>query len=94
MITYLGGIKLLISLHFKIFYRGLLYGLVKIKLMSPVPVLLQQDCPNGRLTPAKFVDMYKMFFLSGNAVEFCDHVFRTFDMDKNGYIDFKVTLLW
>ncbi|CAH0390845.1 unnamed protein product [Bemisia tabaci] len=48
-----------------------------------------QDCPNGRLTPAKFVDMYKMFFPSGNAEEFCDHVFRTFDMDKNGYIDFK-----
>lgn len=52
---------------------------------------LQQDCPNGRLTPAKFVDMYKMFFPSGNAEEFCDHVFRTFDMDKNGYIDFKVS---
>lgn len=53
----------------------------------------QQDCPNGRLTPAKFVDMYKMFFPSGNAEEFCDHVFRTFDMDKNGYIDFKVSKL-
>lgn len=53
---------------------------------------LQQDCPNGRLTPAKFVDMYKMFFPSGNAEEFCDHVFRTFDMDKNGYIDFKVSI--
>lgn len=52
--------------------------------------IFQQDCPNGRLTPAKFVDMYKMFFPSGNAEEFCDHVFRTFDMDKNGYIDFKV----
>lgn len=51
----------------------------------------QQDCPNGQLTPAKFVDMYKMFFPSGNAEEFCDHVFRTFDMDKNGYIDFKVS---
>ena len=55
--------------------------------------LLQQDCPNGKLTPAKFVDMYKMFFPSGNAEEFCDHVFRTFDMDKNGYIDFKVSIL-
>lgn len=54
-------------------------------------VYLQQDCPNGKLTPAKFVDMYKMFFPSGNAEEFCDHVFRTFDMDKNGYIDFKVS---
>ncbi|XP_063605058.1 neuronal calcium sensor 2-like [Penaeus indicus] len=49
----------------------------------------RQDCPSGRLTPDKFVDMYKMFFPSGNAEEFCDHVFRTFDMDKNGYIDFK-----
>ena len=53
----------------------------------------QQDCPNGCLTPDKFVDMYKMFFPSGNAEEFCDHVFRTFDMDKNGYIDFKVMSL-
>ncbi|XP_049546860.1 neuronal calcium sensor 2 isoform X1 [Anopheles darlingi] len=53
----------------------------------------KQDCPNGKLTPAKFVDMYKMFFPSGNAEEFCDHVFRTFDMDKNGYIDFKEFLL-
>lgn len=34
-----------------------------------------------------------MFFPSGNAEEFCDHVFRTFDMDKNGYIDFKVGTL-
>lgn len=59
---------------------------------SNLSVCLQQDCPNGRLTPAKFVDMYKMFFPSGNAEEFCDHVFRTFDMDKNGYIDFKVNL--
>lgn len=55
--------------------------------------LPQSDCPNGRLTPAKFVDMYKMFFPSGNAEEFCDHVFRTFDMDKNGYIDFKVSVI-
>uniref|UniRef100_T1GYD0 EF-hand domain-containing protein n=1 Tax=Megaselia scalaris TaxID=36166 RepID=T1GYD0_MEGSC len=37
--------------------------------------------------------MYKMFFPSGNAEEFCDHVFRTFDMDKNGYIDFKFSLV-
>ena len=37
----------------------------------------KQDCPNGRLTPVKFVDMYKMFFPSGNAEQFCDHVFRS-----------------
>lgn len=62
-----------------------------INILSLFNLNSQSDCPNGRLTPAKFVDMYKMFFPSGNAEEFCDHVFRTFDMDKNGYIDFKVS---
>ena len=42
----------------------------------------KQDCPNGRLTPVKFVDMYKMFFPSGNAEQFCDQVFRIFDTDN------------
>ncbi|CAD1468744.1 unnamed protein product, partial [Heterotrigona itama] len=68
----------------KEWYKGF-----KIQATNRCFLTLQQDCPNGRLTPAKFVDMYKMFFPSGNAEEFCDHVFRTFDMDKNGYIDFK-----
>lgn len=70
------------------YFVYLSYSFLVIVIFS---ILLQQDCPNGRLTPAKFVDMYKMFFPSGNAEEFCDHVFRTFDMDKNGYIDFKVS---
>jgi len=51
------------------------------------------DCPSGKLTPRKFVEMYKLFFPHGNAQEFCDHVFRTFDTDKNGFIDFKEFLL-
>lgn len=51
------------------------------------------DCPSGHLTPRKFVEMYKLFFPNGNAQEFCDHVFRTFDTDQNGYIDFKEFLL-
>ena len=37
--------------------------------------------------------MYKLFFPSGNAEQFCDHVFRTFDTDKNGFIDFREFLL-
>lgn len=72
-------------------YMMLLQGLIAYSKSCYFLLKLQQDCPNGRLTPAKFVDMYKMFFPSGNAEEFCDHVFRTFDMDKNGYIDFKVS---
>merc|ERR1711981_1128245 len=37
--------------------------------------------------------MYKMFFPSGNAEQFCADFFRIFDTDKNGYIDFKEFLL-
>merc|ERR1712179_348173 len=53
----------------------------------------KQDCPDGKLTPAAFVKIYSKCFPSGNAGEFCDHVFRTFDSDKNGFIDFKEFLM-
>ena len=49
-----------------------------------------QDCPNGKLTPNTFCEMYKMFFPAGDAEKFCENVFRTFDADKSGTIDFKV----
>ena len=52
-----------------------------------------KECPNGRLTRVKFVDMYKMFHPSKNGEKFCHHVFRTFDTDRNGYIDFKEFLI-
>jgi len=52
-----------------------------------------RDCPNGRLSPNKFVEVYKVFFPSGDAQSFCEHVFRTFDQDKSGFIDFKEFLL-
>ena len=53
----------------------------------------KQDCPDGRLDPQAFMKIYSKCFPSGNAGEFCDHVFRTFDVDKNGFIDFKEFLL-
>ena len=53
----------------------------------------RSDCPDGRLTPKAFMNIYSKCFPTGNANEFCDHVFRTFDTDKNGYIDFKEFLL-
>ena len=51
------------------------------------------DCPDGRLDPTSFMKIYSKCFPQGNAEEFCDHVFRTFDSDKNGFIDFKEFLL-
>ena len=52
-----------------------------------------QDCPSGKLTPTTFIAMYKMFFPSGDAEKFCQNVFRTFDADKSGTIDFKEFLM-
>ena len=53
----------------------------------------KKDCPSGVLTKSKFIDMYKLFFPGGNAERFCSHVFRTFDTDKNGKIDFVEFIL-
>merc|ERR1712218_357859 len=52
-----------------------------------------KDCPEGKLSPPMFIKIYSKCFPCGNAEEFCTHVFRTFDSDKNGTIDFKEFLL-
>jgi len=54
-----------------------------------VCIRLQRDCPNGQLTRDKFLEVYSSFFPQGNADKFCEHVFRTFDSDNSGKIDFK-----
>eukprot|EP00092_Neocalanus_flemingeri_P015504 GFUD01016783.1.p1 GENE.GFUD01016783.1~~GFUD01016783.1.p1 ORF type:complete len:192 (-),score=46.50 GFUD01016783.1:49-624(-) len=51
------------------------------------------DCPEGKLNPATFCQIYSKCFPTGNAKQFCDHVFRSFDTDQNGVIDFKEFLL-
>ena len=53
----------------------------------------QRDCPSGQLTRKKFLEVYAGFFPEGNAEKFCEHVFRTFDSDNSGRIDFKEFLL-
>merc|ERR1712173_289152 len=53
----------------------------------------KQDCPDGHLDSLSFMKIYSKCFPTGNASEFCEHVFRTFDSDKNGYIDFREFLL-
>ena len=46
---------------------------------------------NGKMmSKDQFQNVYKMFFASEEASkENCDHVFRTFDTDENGYISFN-----
>jgi len=47
------------------------------------------DCPNGQLTKEKVLDMYSMILPVANAKVFVDQIFRIFDKDGNGDIDFK-----
>ena len=53
----------------------------------------KKDCPDGKLNPDSFMKIYSQCFAKENLSEFCDHVFRTFDSDRNGFIDFKEFLL-
>lgn len=53
----------------------------------------KQECPSDQMSQEKFNDMYKMFFPGGNAEQFCEHVFKTFDADNTGYLDFKDFIL-
>lgn len=52
-----------------------------------------RDCPDGLLSKSKFLEVYSTFFPTGNPDKFCEHVFRSFDKDNSGKIDFKEFLL-
>lgn len=56
-------------------------------------LLFQRDCPEGLLSKNKFLEVYTTFFPTGNPDKFCEHVFRSFDEDNSGKIDFKEFLL-
>ena len=50
---------------------------------------MQKDCPSGELSRRKFLSIYSTLFPEGKAGPFYEHVFRTFDEDGSGRIDFK-----
>ena len=55
----------------------------------------QNDCPDGRLTQAKFAQIFNLFNKTKyeNAKKFSTYVYKAFDKYNNGYIDFSEFLL-
>lgn len=49
----------------------------------------KRDCPDGRLTLAQFTTIYSEFYGTHEAKKFAEHLFRTFDVNQDGRIDFR-----
>ena len=46
----------------------------------------RRECPNGRLTKGHLHRLFKRIFPGGDSEVFCNHIFRIFDSDGNGYL--------
>jgi len=48
-----------------------------------------KDCPNGLLTEQGFIKIYTQFFPNGDPTKFASLVFRVFDENQDGAIEFE-----
>ncbi|KAL3171574.1 hypothetical protein MRX96_013772 [Rhipicephalus microplus] len=48
-----------------------------------------KDCPSGHLTEQGFLRIYKLFFPQGDPSKFTSLIFRVFDENKDGAIEFE-----
>ncbi|XP_028283750.1 recoverin-like [Parambassis ranga] len=49
----------------------------------------KRQCPTGRITKEEFQTIYSKFFPDSDANTYAQHVFRSFDTNDDGTLDFK-----
>ncbi|XP_029456120.1 recoverin isoform X2 [Rhinatrema bivittatum] len=48
-----------------------------------------KECPNGRISKEQFENIYARFFPDADPKAYAQHVFRSFDANNDGTLDFK-----
>jgi hypothetical protein len=46
----------------------------------------QRDCPSGKLSKERFIELYRQFYKKGHVTKFCEQAFRVFDRDRSGFM--------
>lgn len=63
------------------------------KEISDLYMNFRQGCPTGQLTKDEFRKVYSLFFPHGDASEFSERVFDSWDSNRDGTIDFREFLI-